>query len=62
MKILFAVNKGSFTVPLSKCGEHLLTLQCRTEHIIKKKNNCFQDYSLFYLVICLLGNGESTFQ
>lgn len=60
MEMLFAVNKGSFTLPLSKCGQHLLTLQYRTEHVIKKKHHCFQDESLFHLVICLseCGAGE----
>jgi len=59
MKTLFAVNKGSLTIPLSKCGRHLLTLQYRTEHVIKKKHHCFQDESLFHLLIFfLLGDGE----
>lgn len=38
MKMLFAVNKDSFTFSLSRYGEQLLTFQYRTEQVIKNKH------------------------
>lgn len=62
MKIFIAVSKGSFTLPLNKCGENLLSPQCTTEHVIKNKHHCFQGESFFHLVSVLEMGKESTFQ
>lgn len=62
MKRFIAVSKGSFTLPLNKCGENLLSPQCTTEHVIKNKHHCFQGESFFYLVSVLEMGKESTFQ